>query len=93
MEERLTLEAYGDRISQIKSSLEKHLGQKVLLIARDGRMRIPIIATLERSCGKYSAQYRNYAKDGTQAATRSMYVNPLLIHTGELTLDYFDDGV
>ena len=86
-------EEFCARITEIMTALRDHLGRKVLMIVRDGRAKTALLATLKEECGKICAQYKNYAKDGALIAVRSMYVNPSHVHTGDLTIDYLDDGV
>lgn len=94
MKPRMTIEECQERIGRIRKSLLEHIGKRILLIVRDGRAQMPMIAKLSGGeNGKVFATYRNFSKSGSPRGTRSMLVNPALVHTGELKLEFFDDGV
>lgn len=93
MKPRLTREEFQDRLRGIILSLRQHIGKKILLISASGRRKTPIIAKLADAHGKIYAKYMDYAADGSPRGERSLYVNPLLVYSGELDIVYFDDGV
>lgn len=77
----------------ILRSLWAHIGKKVMLLIAGGRKPTPAIATLRRTGDVILAEYRQYSMDGAVSAQRSMLVTPRLIHTGDMEVVFFDDGV
>lgn len=83
-----------ERMREIRYSLAKHAGHKVLLMIRDGRKRVPKVATLARSSGgKIDARFEDYAKDGSLRCVRSISIDPVQIFSGDIAVDYYDDGI
>lgn len=93
MEQRLTLEECAKQLEGIARALRDHIGQKVLLITKEGRGFTPVIAVLKPMSNKIYGEYRHYTKDGAPCGLRRMFINPKLIHTGEMQIEYFDDGI
>lgn len=93
MQPRLTLDQCQARISEIMSSLQNHAGRRAIFIVSDGRMKTTVLGRLVRVDGKMYAEYKDYTKGGSLRGTRRMFINPVLIHTGELEVEYLDDGV
>ena len=93
MEQRLTQAAYKDRIKAITRSLMEHVGRKVLLIRKGAPTPVPVMATLKQNGSSVCAEYQQYDADGRPTARRLLRVDPRLMHTGEIEVEFFDDGV
>lgn len=93
MRPRLTLDQCRSRIREIMSSLQSHTGRRAIFIVSDGRTKTPVLGRLVNMDGKMYAVYKDYAKDGSLRGMRRMFINPALIHTGEIEVEYLDDGV
>lgn len=90
MERRLSQKECSEKLSRIAEKLRLHEGRKVMLLVKNGRQVRPIVATLECVGEKTYGRYRKYGKDGKPNAQMCMYVNPALVHTGNLRVVYFN---
>lgn len=77
-------------MASIQNALMDYVGQRVLVIARDGRGLQPLIGTLVRMDSKVYAKYRVYEKTGRPGGVRQIYINPALVLIGDLQVVHFD---
>lgn len=92
MRRRLTIEEYQQKMYGIVKSLDDHIGQKVMLLIKDGRNTVPLIGKLRRVADRVYGDCQMYDNRGRPCDVRSIYVDPRLIHTGDMRVEFFDTG-